>query len=795
MGKRIRIEIAGVVQGVGFRPFVFGAAKRFGIGGFVGNESKGVFIEAEGERVREFAETLRTSAPPLAHIASFSVAEIAPLGETDFRIIGSESRAGEFTLVSPDVSICDDCLREMFDRGDRRYLYPFINCTNCGPRFTITRTVPYDRPNTTMDRFEMCPDCAREYHDPLDRRFHAQPISCWECGVRILDLGFSALDSGPACGDRRSGQLENLKSKIQKLKSGAILAVKGIGGFHLACDARNASAVAALRRRKGRADKPFAVMCRDLESAREFAEVRESEAELLISRERPIVLLKKRPGTLPESIAPNNLFVGIMLPYAPLHHLLFTDGLDVLVMTSGNFSNEPIIKDNDEAIEKLRLLADDILLHDRDIFVQCDDSVVRILDFGFRVLDCRNDLDPFEDPGLKTDGNPRSKIRNPKSKILPIRRSRGYAPFPVELPFRLPPLLAVGGELKATFCLTRDNFAFMSQHIGDMENLETLRAFENAAGQMKRLFRVEPVAVAGDLHPGYLSSSWARRNHPEFVGIQHHEAHVASLMAENGLGLDDRIIGFAFDGTGFGTDGKIWGGEVFVGGYRKLERAAHLRYFPLAGGDASVRNVYRIALGLLREAGIDWTEDQPPYAYCPPTESGVLRKQFERELNVVATSSFGRLFDGVAAIAGVRQIATYEAQAAIEFEAVLDDNEADSYEFAIEGDEFDHREMVRQIVVDVRNRVGAPRISAKFHNAVARLIVGTSRRLRRQTGVGRVGLTGGCFQNAALVRRVVAMLERDGFEVLTHRIVPPNDGGLALGQGVIAGVRILDFGF
>ncbi|MBK8149843.1 MAG: carbamoyltransferase HypF [Acidobacteria bacterium] len=782
MGKRFRIEIAGVVQGVGFRPFVYAAAKRFGVRGFVGNESKGVFIEAEGESVAEFADYLQANPPPLAHIASFSVTEIASLGDADFRIINSESHAGEFTLISADISVCDDCLREMFDPSDRRYLYPFINCTNCGPRFTITRTVPYDRPNTTMDRFEMCAACSAEYHDPLDRRFHAQPISCWRCGPAISDFGFSISDCSAALRPSRNEQLENLKSKIQNLKSGKLLAIKGIGGFHLACDARNALAVDELRRRKGRIDKPFAVMCRDIETARRFAEIDDPERELLKCRERPIVLLRKRPGTLPESVAPNNRFIGIMLPYAPLHHLLFDDELDVLVMTSGNRSNEPIVKDNDEALETLKSLADSFLLHNRDIFVQCDDSVMRIWDLGFGISDYVDDRGANEQ---------QSQIANRKSQILPVRRSRGYAPFPVELPFKLPEILAVGGELKAAFCLTKENFAFMSQHIGDMENLETLRAFENAFEQMKRLFRVAPVAVAGDLHPNYLSSNWARRNSSNFIGIQHHQAHVAAAMAENGI-TDQEVIGFAFDGTGYGTDGKIWGGEVFVGGYKRLERAAHLRYFPLAGGDVSVRNVYRLALGLLREAGVDWSDDLTPVAHCSAAERLVLRTQFERNLNTVDTSSFGRLFDAVASLAGVRQIATYEAQAAIEFEAVLDDNEAESYEFEINGDEFDYRELIRQAVADVRNGIGASRISAKFHNAVARLIVELSVKLRRETGIGRVALTGGCFQNLALLRRSVAMLERNRFEVLIHRIVPPNDGGLALGQAVLAGIRISD---
>jgi hydrogenase maturation protein HypF len=765
--KRLRLEISGVVQGVGFRPFVFSAAKKLDLKGFVGNESKGVFIEIEGEEVKlnSFIEHLKTNAPPLSHIAAIKTQAIQIKEDSAFKIIESESHEAEFTLISPDISICEDCLRELFDPKDRRYLYPFINCTNCGPRFTITKTVPYDRPNTTMSAFEMCRACRTEYENPLDRRFHAQPISCWDCGPGLFYCDAETRRRGDA-------GTAGIRQTQDVLRKGQTIAVKGIGGFHLVCDARNEKAIATLRQRKGRVDKPFAVMCKDLETAQKFVEINQAEREILTSKERPIVLLKKKSSNnLSELIAPNNEFLGIMLPYSPLHHLLFSNDLDVLVMTSGNYSNEPIVKDNDKALEKLQHLADSFLLHDRDIYVQCDDSVIRISDFGFRISDLE------------------SQIANRKSQILlPIRRSRGYSPFPVELPFKVPQILAVGGELKSTFCLTKENFAFMSQHIGDMENLETLRAFENASEQMKRLFRVEPEIVVGDLHPNYLSSNWAKRTFEKFVAVQHHHAHIASVMAENGV-KDEKVIGFAFDGTGYGLDGKIWGGEVFCGDYQNFERLTHLRYFPLAGGDASVRNVYRMALSVLREAEIEWEEDLAPVSFCSESERKVLLKQLENNLNVVPTSSFGRLFDAIASIADIRHRATYEAQAAIEFEAILDAEEGDAYHFKLNGNEIDYRNLVCEVVKDVRRNLAKPIISARFHNAVADLILQLSLQYRKSLSLNKIALSGGCFQNVALLKKSVNLLKQNDFEVLTHRLVPPNDGGLALGQAVIAAKR------
>lgn len=762
--KRFRLEVSGVVQGVGFRPFVYSTAKRFDLNGFVGNESSGVFIEIEGKenQLNEFIEYLKTNPPPLSHISEIKQNDLELKNEPDFRIIESESHEAEFTLVSPDISICEDCLSELFDPNDRRYHYPFINCTNCGPRFTITKTIPYDRPNTTMSTFEMCSACCAEYKNPLDRRFHAQPISCWDCGVQAWFVGE---------GGEKDTAIEHTQIA---LRSGKIAAIKGIGGFHLACDARNEIAIETLRNRKGRGDKPFAVMCKDLETAKKFVEINKTEVEVLTSKERPIVLLKKKSeNSLSELIAPNNQFLGVMLPYSPLHYLLFLDDLEVLVMTSGNFSNEPIIKDNGDALKKLTKLADSFLLHDREIFVQCDDSVVRIVTTEI--------TENSEKNNQKNSVNSAFSVAN----LLPFRRSRGYSPFPVELPFKVPQILAVGGELKSTFCLTKENFAFMSQHIGDMENLETLQAFENSAEQMKRLFKVEPEIVVGDLHPNYLSSSWARETYTNFIAVQHHHAHIASVMAENKI-VDEKVIGFAFDGTGYGLDGKIWGGEVFYGDYTNFERLTHLRYFPLAGGDASVKNVYRMALSLLREAKIQWTEDLASVSFASKTERKILLKQFENNLNVVQTSSFGRLFDAIASIADIRHKVTYEAQAAIEFEAILDEDVMEYYKFELSGNEIDYRNLIRKIVKDVRASVPKSTISAKFHNAVADLILQLSLKYRSKLNLNKIALSGGCFQNVALLKRATKLLIKNDFDVLTHKLVPPNDGGLALGQAVIA---------
>lgn len=750
--ERWRLKITGIVQGVGFRPCVYSLAVRHRLGGFVLNDSSGVTIEIEGraEALKAFAHDLRTSPPPLAHIETFDVEPIALLGNSggvEFSIQASEPRAGESTPISPDIATCGPCLREMNDPADRRYRYPFLNCTDCGPRFTIIRDIPYDRPFTTMAGFKMCAECEREYHDPLNRRFHAQPNACPKCGPQ---LSFSP---GGQIGEAALAEAK------QMLAAGNIVAIKGLGGFHLACDATCDAALAELRRRKGRVDKPFALMARDLEMVRRFAHVNDEEARLLESRQRPIVLLRAKDPALPSPlVAPGNLYLGFFLPYSPLHHLLLDD--KPLVMTSGNRSDEPIARDNHEALERLATLTDGFLLHNRDIHVVCDDSVVRVLD----------------------------------GREFPVRRSRGYAPMPVHLPSAGPRVLATGGELKATLCLTREDHAYMSQHIGDMENLETLGAFERAFEHLRALFRAEPERVVCDLHPGYLSTRWAR----DFAAAhglplkqaQHHHAHIASLMAENGLDGNEPVIGVSFDGTGYGTDGAIWGGELLLADYRSFRRLGHLKYIPLPGGDASVKRPYRMALAHLTAAGLPLSPDLPCIQAVPDAERQVLDRQLATGFNCVPTSSMGRVFDAAASILGLRHTVTYEAQGAMELEAVADPACRDGYAFEVESAEdgqtiFNPAPVWRKMVADLKSRTALSTIAARFHRAVAALIVASCKSAREQTGVSTVALSGGVFQNVLLLQWAREGLLHHGFHVMTHQLAPPNDGGLALGQAAI----------
>jgi hydrogenase maturation protein HypF len=769
--ERRRIFVKGIVQGVGFRPFVYTLAQRLGLMGHVGNNSAGVFIEIEGEpaAIAQFIDELQHRPPPLAMIASIE-SEAMPLqGDAAFIIVKSEAQPASSTPISPDIAMCDDCRRELFDPNDRRYRYPFINCTNCGPRFTLIKDIPYDRPFTTMAAFPMCDACAGEYHDPTNRRFHAQPIACPKCGPQVW-FEFSPLPSGEGLGVGASIGDDAILAAQDALRAGGIIAVKGIGGFHLACDATNDDALRTLRERKGRIDKPFAVMAHDLHEVRLFAEVNEDEAKLLLSKERPIVLLRRLlplgegwgEGNISPFVAPGNGTVGVMLPYTPLHELLLTGLPFPLVMTSGNLSDEPICKDNDEARTRLAGLADGFLMHNRDIHVPCDDSVVRV----------------FE------------------GHELPVRRSRGYAPFPIRLTRALPNTLAAGGELKSTFCLTRGDFATMSQHIGDMENLETLHTLEQALDHFTTLFRAQPERIACDMHPGYLSTQWAKRyagaHNLPIIEVQHHHAHIAGVMAEHSRDPNERIIGIAFDGTGFGTDGAIWGGEVLISNVLGFERFAHLKYVPLPGGDASIKRPYRTALAHLWAAGVSWDEVLPCVTQVPFTERRVLQQQLEKNLNCVPTSSMGRLFDAIAALIGIRQTVTYEAQAAIEMEALIDASVRDAYMFALAGADpilIDPAPMWQALVADVKAGVAITIMAAKAHNAVARLIVDLSLKAREQTGLSGIGLSGGVFQNARLLALAVPKLRDAGFEVLTHSKVPPNDGGLSLGQAVIAGVQ------
>jgi len=756
------IHIKGVVQGVGFRPFVYNLAAKLSLAGWVLNSSSGVEIKAVGpdDVLDEFVERLMNDSPPLARIEYISATSVPPatvdMPEPGrFVIRHSQAQPGEFLPISPDVAICDDCLHELFDPDDRRYRYPFINCTNCGPRFTIIQDIPYDRPKTTMAPFVMCPDCQAEYGDPTNRRFHAQPNACPMCGPHIW-LQISNLQPPISSGDNA------IRAVRQMLVEGKIVAVKGLGGFHLACDATNDEAVTLLRERKGRVDKPFAIMSFDLETVEMYCEVNDDERTLLTSRERPVVLLRRRPNApISPLVAPGNNTLGVMLPYTPLHYLLLepTNGFPVaLVMTSGNYSEEPIAIDNDEALERLGNLADGFLLHDRDIHARCDDSVTRIF------------------AGME----------------LPIRRSRGCAPYPVHLPFEVKQVLGVGGELKNTFCLTRDRYAFLSQHIGDMENYETLQFFEQMVEQLKRTFRIEPEIVACDMHPGYLSTQWAKSQISNLKSpisfVQHHHAHIASVMAENGLAGGASVIGVAFDGTGYGTDGAIWGGEFLVADYASFRRAAHLKYVPLPGGDAAIRRPYRTALAHLWAAGIAWDDGLPAVAVAPLGERVILEQQLKREVSVVPTSSVGRLFDAVSALAGVCQEINYEAQAAIELEMLVAGSVegGEAYPFHLADEEVDPAPCIGAVVADVRAGVPAGVIAARFHQGLAHMIRDVCLRIRKETGLWDVALSGGVFQNVTLLGMVLPLLDEAGFTVYTHRLVPPNDACVSLGQAVVA---------
>ena len=731
--KRVRIRLRGIVQGVGFRPFVHHLAGKFGLAGYVLNSSAGLVTEVEGpaDAVGGFAAAIRAEAPPLAWIQEMSLEELALEGGTGFEIRPSAAETGEFALISPDVATCPECLRDCREPGNRRFGYPFTNCTNCGPRYTIIRDIPYDRASTTMAEFRMCPECRREYDDPANRRFHAQPNAC------------------PVCGPELSAGLAEARSRLE---AGEIVALKGLGGFHLACDPRNGAAVEQLRARKRRSDKPFALMARDLASVEALCAVSEADRAALTSWRRPIVLLPRHPSTrLPEAIAPGNRTLGVMLPYTPLHHLLF-DGarFDALVMTSGNISEEPIVVDNGKARERIGGVADWLLTHNRDIYMRTDDSVVRTFEGRERVL----------------------------------RRSRGYAPQTLDLGRTVPEILACGGELKNVFCLTKGRHAIMSQHIGDLENYETLVFFEETLANLKKLFRVEPQLVAHDLHPGYLSTKYALElAGPPKIGVQHHHAHIASCMAENGLAGE--VLGVAFDGTGYGTDGAIWGGEFLVAGYASFDRRAHLRYVPLAGGDAAVRQPWRPALAYLMDAfgpGV-------PFDAAPEGHVRVVRRMIAAGVNTVRTSSCGRLFDAVASIIGLRQEVNFEGQAAIELEMAAEDGCEERYPYGIDGSgpwEVDFRPAIEGIARDVRVSMPRGRIAAKFHNTVADAIVEVCRRMAAESTLRRVCLSGGTFQNVRLLAAAAAGLRASGLEVFLHALAPPNDGGIALGQAAIA---------
>jgi hydrogenase maturation protein HypF len=778
--KGARIHITGIVQGVGFRPFVYGLATRMALNGWVRNTASGVDIEVDGSPgvLEEFIAALQDEAPPLSRIDSFNVDWLPANGFSTFEIVHSAGKPGDFIPISPDVSLCSDCLAELNTPDDRRYRYPFINCTNCGPRFTIIKDIPYDRPKTTMAPFEMCPDCAREYQDPLDRRFHAQPVACPECGphvwLEIKDPSTSAVSGAPLRSSERQAAIQETR---RLLSAGKVVAIKGLGGFHLACDATNPQAVSELRRRKLRVDKPFAVMMPNLDHVEAYCFLSQAERELISSRRRPIVILDKRPDSevVPE-VAPNQTTLGVMLPYTPLHVLLLEreSGFPgALVMTSGNLSEEPIATGNLEARQRLAELADAFLMHNRDIHTRCDDSVFRT--FG---------------PGQQHEPQ---EVTNTD---YPLRRARGYAPNPIQLAWQLQPILATGPELKNTFCLTRQNYAFLSHHIGDLENYETLAAFEDGIRHFERLFRIQPEVIAYDLHPDYLATRYALKRAADeslpAIAVQHHHAHIAACLAENDHPGDRPVIGLSFDGTGYGTDGAIWGGEVLLADYAGYERFLHLSYIPLPGGDKAIREPWRVALAHLRQAGIAWDQDLPPVKFASQMKSSavnpldLLQRQITRRINSPPTSSMGRLFDAVSSLLGVRHTANYEAQPAIELEAMADPHEPGFYPFIITDQDLDPAPLFQALIADLRAGTSIPVLARRFHNSLAHLVLQVCREIRAQNGINQVALSGGVWQNITLLEITTSLLQEDGFELFLHRQIPSNDGGLALGQAVIA---------
>lgn len=763
---RRRVIIRGAVQGVGFRPFVHGLARELGLSGYVTNNSGGVVAEIEGEpgHVHTFCDRLTTHAPPLAVISSVSHRRVPALGAGGFTIRPSEHGGGH-TRVPPDSALCTDCHTELADPGDRRFRHPFITCVHCGPRFTIVTGLPYDRVTTTMAPFALCERCAAEYADPGDRRFHAQPVACPDCGPRLR------LDER---GIHRTADAALARAR-ELLAQGAVVAVKGVGGYHLACDATDPTAVARLRSAKQRGGKPFAVMAADLTAIEAIAEPTEAERHLLTGPRAPVVLLRRAAtpaeGTpLADAVCPGSPDAGVMLPYSPVHRLLFglpgdPPGPRVLVMTSGNRSGEPIVTDDAEARARLGPLADATLWHDRPIHVPCEDSVVRV---------------------------------RPDGSSLPVRRSRGYVPEPLTLPFDVPPTLAVGGDLKNAFCLARGRSAWLSQHIGDLAEPATTAVFGRAVEHLTGLTGIRPRLLAADLHPRYRSTAWAREHaagRPLRL-VQHHHAHIASAMADAGLDGTAPVIGIAFDGTGYGDDGAIWGGEVMLADYDGYRRLAHLAYVPLPGADAAVRNPCRMALSHLRAAAIAWDDDLPCVRACDEEERRVLDRQLERQVACTPTSSMGRLFDAVSSLAGIRHRIGYEAQAALELEAAAAPAMADCgppYAFGTRDGEgggprlLDPGPVLRAVAADVRAGTGARTIAARFHHAVAAAVLDACRAAERDTGVRTVALTGGVFANALLDEACTTLLGASGFTVVRHTAVPCGDGGLALGQVLVAG--------
>ncbi len=749
---RRRLTINGIVQGVGFRPYIYSLARDIGLVGSVYNTSDGVKVEIQGSRQQldHFESRLRPEAPPLSIIISVELEEITISDESDFTIVTSHDNASVSTLISPDVALCDDCKNELFDNKNRRFRYPFINCTNCGPRYTIIENIPYDRPFTSMKHFPLCQDCLAEYGDPADRRFHAQPNACAECGPQIWLT------------DRKGVRIDStdpVSKTINLLAAGKILAIKGLGGFHLAVDASNADAVAKLRIAKGRDEKPLALMVKNIDTALELVQLNQDETNTLLSIQAPIVLCTSLSNDkISPNIAPGNDRLGIMLPYTPLHHLLLSGELDTLVMTSANFSEEPICIDNDEALVRLSGLADYFLLHNRDIYLRSDDSVV-----------------------VEMAG-----------EIRPLRRSRGYAPRPIFMKEKGPSILAVGGELKNVVGFSRDEKVFLSQHIGDLENLEAFEFFQMTMEHIKRIFEIEPELIVHDLHPGYLSTKWAKEQSIPLLGAQHHHAHLASCMADNNL--EEPVIGIIMDGTGYGTDGTIWGGEFLIGDASGFERKAHLEPMPLPGGEAAIKSPWRIGISYLYQV---FGNNLPELPGLKDHDIQPIIQILDAKINSPLTSSCGRLFDAVAALSGGRQEIRYEAQAAIEFmQAAQNELGKDSSTFGpidINGVQIiPMNSIMENLVSRISDGKTQTQLSQWFHSSLVDTFSHLTDTLREASGIDHIVLSGGVFQNRLLFESLLEKLETNGYKVFTHKQVPTNDGGIALGQ-VIIGQKFLSF--
>jgi hydrogenase maturation protein HypF len=755
--KAAILKIEGIVQGVGFRPTVYRLAKKHNLKGEVANEGSGVFISIEGkeENLKAFYEDITLNPPPLAHITNVSQEDSSVKNFKEFSIIKSSDSKNlkKSVLISPDISVCNDCLSEMFDSKDRRFGFPFINCTNCGPRYTIIENIPYDRPFTSMKHFQMCEMCLSEYEDPEDRRFHAQPNACPVCGPKL-----KLLDK-----DKNIIKTDNyIKKTIELLKNGNIVAIKGLGGFHLAADAQNDEAASRLRKKKNREEKPFAIMSYDIEKIEKYAHITTKEAEIINSLKRPVVLLEKKSNnSISKFVSPRNKYFGVMLPYTPLHYLLLKNSFLALIMTSGNQNSQPIITDNEDAFENLNKIADYFLIHNRDIHIGCDDSILK---------------------QAKAD----TEATTEESVIL-IRRARGFVPTPIFLKKNIVNTMGCGGELKNTICITRGDKAFLSQHIGDLENLDSYNFFKKVISHFKHILSVEPELIAFDMHPEYLSSKYAlEEKNIEKVAVQHHHAHIVSCMAENKQ--TDPVIGISLDGAGYGTDGKIWGGEVLIAELHKFERYAHLSYTPMPGGAVAIKEPWRMGVSFLYNTFKEefWNLDIPLFKNIDKNHIKLALDMMLKNVNSPYTSSMGRFFDAVASIISVRNKVSFEGQAAMELEMIAKHEAEDTYDFEYFNDEILFQPIIKGIVLDLQKKIEPSFISAKFHATIIKIFSELSEKIRKETGINKTALSGGVFQNSILLSGFSKALKRKDFEVFTQNLVPANDGGLSLGQAIAA---------